>query len=310
MKIIKTFSIILVSLFLTSCSEDDLQEMKYRNPNFIWFVPEGDLLGQWIEIDYTKESEILTSGHCTTFYENGNERSFYILDQRGIKDTTFYFDLDKNITHYSTGIEEQVQNYFYNEGKFKSFLADGSLAISGIVNDHDLIDYEWHGAMADFQVLISSKKQVWADYLELGDNIFSAIQERTESGASHIPKERIDSIDSLRISILHSTTGTSELLNNIKVAKVSEKLKENYVGLVYNIKMMLEDDCKKFIKSLNLEFTPENIETMRSLAKSYDEKNSELEKNNHDDILTWIRQTKPGEYTMPYMAEYLTKKYR
>lgn len=297
---------VFVSSFI-SCNVETKDQVGFRNQNFIWFVPEGESIGGWVEIDYSRNSELLTSGHCTEFYYNGNERVKYNLDRRGNRDTTFYFDLKNTITHYSVGHEGNMKSYFYEDGKFESFLWDGSIAISGIVENNDLIEYEWKGKMADFCKLMSIKTHVWESFEGFLKGVAVPVKERERSGAKYIPGYQINSLDFLRLNLIDSTESALEILSNFEVLDESINIKESTVQFVDATKLILEEDCDFFLQRLRYEFNSENVKILAVLTQSMLDKSTVADRKDEKIYIEWHRLFKPGDYFLPYL-ENLDKK--
>lgn len=282
-------------------------QMKYRYQNFIWFVPEGESEGRWVEIDYKGNSELLTSGHCTEFYYNGAERIKYNLDHTGKRDTIFYYNLDSVITHYSVGSEENIQNLFYQDGKFESFLWDGSIAISGIVEEHQLTEFKWEGKMASFYQLVSSKTYVWRGFEGFLREIAGVIQESSQSGAKYIPIHQIRSIDSLRSTLIDSAASTLERFSNLTVEPDCEDIKEVSTQFIVVTKLLLEEECKDLLERMQLELNAENFDALRKLTQIMFDKSVEADRNEEKIYIEWSRRFKPGDYLVAYLT-HLDKK--
>lgn len=295
--------IVLFFVFsLISCNVETKDQVEYRNQNFIWFVPEGETMGRWVKIDVANTAEILTSGHCTEFYYNGNERLTYNLDQRGKKDSTFYFDLNNTITHYSTGNDENITNYFYVNGKFESFLWDGSMAMSGIVEENELTKFKWEGKMADFYTLISTQTHVWRGFEEFLKKIATAIQKREQSGVKYIPEDQLNTLDSVRLNLIDSTAYRLEILSNFEVAQECISIQKSSIQFVGTTQSMLEEDCEKILQRMQLEFNTENVNSLAPLIKGMLEKSEQADRNDEEIYTEWARLFQLGDYIVPYLA--------
>lgn len=298
-------STILITIFcvfsLVSCDVETKDQVEYRNQNFIWFVPNGETVGRWVEIDYSGNSKILTSGNCTEFYYNGNESIKYNLDRMGKRDTTFYFDLNGIITHYSTYNEENIENYFYLDGNFESFLWDGSMAISGIVQGNQLVEFQLEGKIADVYKLVSSKTNAWRGFEGFLRELSNIVQNSYLSGETKISDNKFEELNSLRLNLIDSTTFILEELVDYEVDKECINLKESSIMFINSTNLLLEEDSKKMLQIMRLEFSDENVNSLANLTRQMLEKSEEADRNDEEINREWSRFFKPGDYLLPYL---------
>ncbi|UTW60830.1 hypothetical protein KFE98_12425 [bacterium SCSIO 12741] len=299
------FSILAISIVcvLVSCSTDSKTQQEFRNPNYIWFVPNGESEGRWVEIDYTSNSPLLSSGHCTEFYSNGSERSKYNLNRHGNPDTIFYLNLESSVTHYSITNEDRLTSYFTRDGEFESYLNDGSVAMFGIVEDHNLIDYKWSGKMASFYELLSAKTRVWRSFEAFLKEIISTAKERNQSGALYIEESRTTTLDSLRLNLIDSIMITSETLTKLKVEQGCEDLKHSTLQFINGTKSLSENECGEIIQKMKLEFTDQNIDSLMAVVQIILDKSKIDDENAEKAYMNWSRKFQPGEYIVPLLHE-------
>lgn len=307
-KSVVNFLLYVLFIFsIISCNVDTEKQIEYRNQNFIWFVPHGESEGRWVKIDFSGKARKLTSGHCTEFYFNGEERIKYNLDRRGEIDTTFYFDLNNNMTHYSTGDEYNMENYYYQNGEFESFLWNGSLAISGIVEDNNLIEFSWENEMAEFYKLTSNQTYVWRSFESFNEKLTKAVLLIDKRGAKSLSESQFEELDSLRLSLIDSTQATIELLSNFNVSSSSMNIKKSTIQFLGETKSMLEGDMGDFLLGMRQELNPEKKQALaKKIKKIYDSSRS-ADRRDKKAYTEWLKEFRPGDFLIKYL-DHLDKK--
>ena len=297
--------LLLIIFFLSfnSCKEESKDPPENRYKNSIWFVPEGETEGRWVVTDYSKGSELLTSGHCTEFYHNGKERIKYTLDHRGEKDTIFYYDLDSVLTHYSIGPEDDIKNYFYHDGDFTSYLWDGSAEISGIVRNHHLTEISWQGKMGSFHTLVSSKTYVWRGFEGFLHKLSASLKEAYQKEEKYIPSHEISSLDSLRVTLIDSIVVELTKASELEVEADCEKIKESSIQFMGVANLLLEEECEQIIQIMQGELKPESFDAIYELTQSMIHKADKADRVDEKIFVEWARDIKPGDFLVAYLEK-------
>lgn len=169
----KNLCFILISLLfgVVSCSNHNQNDIKYRNPNYIWFESDENTNGEWIELE-KEGDDFLKNGSYKMFYLDGNIFESGHFDSNGDYDTAFYYDTKGLLTHYCVNTGESVITNIVQNKPFKAYATSGELLITGKPVLGKLTEIKFHNDLENFI-------KVWCIYKNSQVKINNSFQELT-----------------------------------------------------------------------------------------------------------------------------------
>jgi len=289
-------------IILLSC-QDQLNDSKHRNQDYIWFVSNESYDGSWVKIDKSRKSPCISDGHCTLFFDNGNVREKYKVDKSCNRDTVLFFNLSGDSTHYSVYHNQEIQNYFFKDGYFEGFTGDGELALTGNVEHNVLVNYSWQGNMRTFYQLIENQSSVWEDSNELFSKTADIIKEFRQSNETLISTAVIRELDSIRIELIDSSQATLVEIEKTKTSAEFGKLKKSTSHFIEENKRILETNFKELFQNMKQEFTEENLSEMRKLSEEILEISFSADKILENEQIEISRSMLLSDFYLPYFKE-------
>lgn len=294
--------IILISIF-SRCTSDDINQSKYRNQDYIWFIAEGSENGTWYKIDYSAESPILTNGNCILFYSNGKVREKYSLDEFGDYDTIFLYDINGQLTHYTFDDSGRFENYIINDGEFKAYDVEGSLTISGTASKHQLISYSLHGNIKQFYQLLLFQTTSWRGAENFFKETTKIIKEANEKGYHKIPTVKLDSLDSLRTEQIETINLILKQLSEMKTSPELIKVKHYTILFIESTHLVLDANFKEILFIMRQEWNNENKDKCHALATDVMERSKISDFALENAEIDFVRSIQLSDFFLKYFEE-------
>lgn len=125
------FSVTLIFVFI-SC-KSDINDKKYRNDKWAWWIDAKTGKGQWIPLS---NKPTWQNGKYTKFYTTGEVYEIGKIKNGKHVDTTYFYDLNNKLLDYRLIKSNDTSYYFINDGKVKIYNQDKSLLAEGIIQNH------------------------------------------------------------------------------------------------------------------------------------------------------------------------------
>ena len=131
--------LIFLSLFLFGCSTESIDNFKKRTSDWAWVSELNGSNGTWVKVG---DRTTIPDCKYTLFYDNGNIYQKGKYRNGEISDTTFYFDLEENLTKMEIHTDHGVLPVYSNEGPYTKFFPTGEIEFKGNVRNGK-IDTKW-----------------------------------------------------------------------------------------------------------------------------------------------------------------------
>lgn len=113
---------------------ENVDQSKYRNENWSWWVDSKTGKGIWIPI---ADEITVKTGNYTLFFFNGKIREKGKLVDGKNTDTAFVFDINENLIKYKLIRFDKVIQYYIHDGLYKDFFSTGEIFEEGIAQNHE-----------------------------------------------------------------------------------------------------------------------------------------------------------------------------
>lgn len=294
------FLICFIIPFVFSCKSNSIDNTDNRNDCYMWFVDALTLEGSWIEIDPFSTGPILANGECTYFYSGGNIREKCRLDENGDFDTLFLYNLNNEMTHYSNVSGDSLENYIVNDGDFEAFDLKGELMQSGVISNHKMESYSWHGTFEKCIQLNEFEFMAKETSDQLIKEIGDSIAEIKYKDSFLFESRSIDFLDSIRIIKLGKVNELLQKANALECSKELINLKRVTIISIEEFHNSLKVDFKKILDNLRVGWNREQRDKSHGIISAFKERSRIAVSNFSDEILKFHRSFLINEFTGYY----------
>lgn len=224
----KTLLILVIIIFvLQGCGKNDPNNSSYKNNDYIWFVADSEEEGEWIKLDNNNEGEHLKNGSYEMYYSNGDIYEKGHFNEHGDYDTAWYFDTSGIITHYTVNENDDYKTYILKEGNFSAFSTNGELIITGINDNNQFNNVEFHGPLQIPLKLLCVYFEAYETNLQNRNKIVPLMEQIINKRGVNISylDARMDSINEMnkkhlellkiQLAFTQNATKTREMKNDI-----------------------------------------------------------------------------------------------
>lgn len=178
--IIITFSLMSIPLFISyensprkyipeTWLSHDINSSKFRNEKWSWFVNKDSGEGEWVKIGTIIDN---MSGDYSMFFSNGVIREKGRVENGIFIDTSYTFDINEKLIKYKIYINDNdVIDYYINNGNYTSYYKTGEIESKGIVINHKASD-NWTNYYESGSILLQNyvlrDTSIKTDYYENG----------------------------------------------------------------------------------------------------------------------------------------------
>lgn len=153
----------------SSCENDKIDDNRYRNENYGWFISEKTGIGEWVKLGGKKPD---INGEYIVFFFNGNKRESGRIENEVHVDTTIIYNLKGEPIKYYFEDRDKEKNYFLKNGKYESYHPTGEIMHSGIVKDHKAAlpwkSYSKEGTLLTHNYILNDSISIYVNYYSSG----------------------------------------------------------------------------------------------------------------------------------------------
>jgi antitoxin component YwqK of YwqJK toxin-antitoxin module len=149
--------------------DENIENPSKRNENWCWYIPEGKNVGEWRTTDGNDNPP---DGKYTFFYCNGNLAQIQPRHDGKKCDTMVTYNLKGVIQEYTTYKNDEVFNYYINDGPYTDYNLDCSIYLTGMVKNHKRTGkWTWYKNKSKIDYIenyLDSVTHIRMDYYESG----------------------------------------------------------------------------------------------------------------------------------------------